>query len=185
MNERWQQAFWTNSHTSPPLLQISAPAPSSCSHFHPSPSPPPPVPLGPALGERAPGSTLAPAIAAPAEEIIGASRRVITGDGCEIAATKLCLWPRDQPQPSPAQPSRLSFLACSSSLCFHFFLWSLLCSGAQTQNPQIQQLRINDCSANDMNVGRNIYKKEYLLSLISAAKKKNPLIAQLIVCLFT
>lgn len=163
MNERWQQAFWTNSHTSPPLLQISAPAPSPCSHFHPSPTPHPPSRWAQPWESVLPD----PAIAAPAEEIIGASRRVITGGGCEIAATKLCLWPRDQPQ-----PSHLSFLACSSSLRFHFFLWSSLRSGAQTRNPQIQQLRINDCSANNTNVGRNIYKKEsvYFLSFLQQKK---------------
>lgn len=147
---------------------------------------PPPVPLGPALGERAPGSTLAPAIAAPAEEIIGASRRVITRGGCEIAATKLCLWPRDQPQPSPAaSPSSPAPHPSASISFFSSFLWSLLCSGAQTGNPQIQQLRINDCRANDMNVGRNIYKKESIYFLSFLQQKKYHLIVQLIVCLFT
>lgn len=114
MNERWQQAFWTNSHTSPPLLQISAPAPSPCSHFHPSPTPHPPSRWAQPWESVLPD----PAIAAPAEEIIGASRRVITGGGCEIAATKLCLWPRDQPQPSPAQPPLLPRLLLIPPLPF-------------------------------------------------------------------
>lgn len=41
-----------------------------------------------------------PAIATPVEEIICASRRVITEAECEIAVTKLCLWPHDQPETS-------------------------------------------------------------------------------------
>lgn len=41
-----------------------------------------------------------PAIVTPVEEIICASRRVITEAECEIAVTKLCLWPHDQPETS-------------------------------------------------------------------------------------
>lgn len=60
---------------------------------------------------------MTPAIATPVEEIIRASRRVITGSGCEIAATKLCLWPHDQPEPSRLLLPRLLLIPPFSFLC--------------------------------------------------------------------
>ena len=71
-----------------------------------------------------------PAIATPVEEIICASRRVITEAECEIAVTKLCLWPHDQPETSTLLlthyfiPPLLPL--CSSSLLLfssHPLLW--------------------------------------------------------------
>lgn len=62
----------------------------------PCPHTPPPLPEKSFSLEFA----VTPAIATPVEEIICASRRVITEAECEIAVTKLCLWPHDQPETS-------------------------------------------------------------------------------------
>lgn len=43
---------------------------------------------------------VSPAVATPVEEIICASRRVITEAEGESTATKLCLWPQEQPETS-------------------------------------------------------------------------------------
>lgn len=67
----------------------------------------------------------APATVTPVEEIIRASRRVITEAECEIAVTKLCLWPHDQPKTT--SPHSLPHTSSSSRLILNFTFPLLLC----------------------------------------------------------
>lgn len=62
-----------------------------------------------------------PATVTPVEEIIRASRRVITEAECEIAVTKLCLWPHDQPETSKLLHTHYSI----HPLLFYLFFFTL------------------------------------------------------------
>lgn len=66
---------------------------------HSSPLPCPPCQKNPS---SPPEFAVTLAVVTPVEEIICASGRVITEAECEIAVTKLCLRPREQPQTSDA-----------------------------------------------------------------------------------
>lgn len=117
---------------------------------------------------------MTPAIATPVEEIIRASRRVITGSGCEIAATKLCLWPHDQPEPSRLLLPHLLLIPPFSFLC-------CVCKFSDHLSPNTTAKNRLDL----MNLVRNIVqeqvslKKKYilgyllLLSLIPAVIKSS------------
>lgn len=74
-----------------------------------------------------------PAIVTPVEEIICASRRVITEAECEIAVTKLCLWPHDQPETSMLLHTHYSSPLLSSFL--YIFLPSVPVSLCSTRFP--------------------------------------------------
>lgn len=74
-----------------------------------------------------------PAIVTPVEEIICASRRVITEAECEIAVTKLCLWPHDQPETSMLLHTHYSSPLLSSFL--YIFLSSFPVSLCSTRFP--------------------------------------------------
>lgn len=74
-----------------------------------------------------------PAIVTPVEEIICASRRVITEAECEIAVTKLCLWPDDQPETSMLLHTHYSSPLLSSFL--YIFLPSVPVSLCSTRFP--------------------------------------------------
>lgn len=74
-----------------------------------------------------------PAIVTPVEEIICASRRVITEEECEIAVTKLCLWPHDQPETSMLLHTHYSSPLLSSFL--YIFLPSFPVSLCSTRFP--------------------------------------------------